>query len=284
MFSIRRIRERLSQTWTAYGCAQRPTTDLQRILGHATRSRATAFVVNAQLSFVMRHPRAAAPADHLARRLEPLGAPPDRPTTWLVHVRPSTGRIIVHEIDGRGRLTAVVKLGDADDQGLAHEARVLAALRDIECPPELVLPELLGFSSGPEGAAIRTRLALGRPFPVPYRWSDRLLIEIRSALDQLHRCLGRLPEDLLLPSSLREGDTPSHGDFTPWNLFLHGDRVAPRFAVIDYEEAAHRPAWWDARRLVDSAIAERRITRGRAARAAEILGLDRGSRVERAPG
>jgi len=270
-----RVRDRLAQRWTAYGRALRPSDELRRILGHASRTRVSSSVVAAQLAFSLRHPSGDALPVALAREIASLEATEGVPVTWLVHERP-TGRTIVHEIDARGALMSVVKLGNSSDDALVHEALVLGALRQGPARPDPVLPTPLGFAQTATRCALRTRLDLSGIARPPYRWDDRTLEAARRAIESIQEQLALVPSELL--GSGADGErsdrrTPSHGDFTAWNVFLLARPNGPRLAVIDYEESGFQAEWWDSARLLVTLVEERRVRPEHVARAARRLGV-----------
>jgi hypothetical protein len=228
--------------------------------------------VTAQLLYALRRPRDELPPEALRADLAPLGSAELPAATLLVHRRPNTGRTIVHEIDGHGRLRSVVKLGDASDVALGHEAKVLSALSSCQ-PGGVRVPEVLDFACTSSRCALRTRVDLSGIVSPPYKWNDHTLAAAGRAIDNLHEALNRVPvsDGPAVPGDA--GDTPSHGDFTPWNLFQLKEQGGPAFAVIDYEAVGRWPASWDATRLLVSACEERRIGLGHVARAAKTLNV-----------
>ncbi len=273
---MERVRNRLSQSWTVYGQALRPTPGLRRTVGHATRTWMSATLVGSQLRYLMGRPRDSRLPAQLEQELAVLDAGQGQPVTWLVHHRPNTGRTLVHEIDAQGQLLSVVKLGRASDLRLAHEAAVLSALGRAAPPRPVLVPTVLGFEQHAGGGALRTRLELAGVAQPPYRWGDAMLAEAAGAIQGLRQNLLRLPPETLAPEGpgALEG-VPSHGDFTPWNLFVVRSHGARLFGVIDFEQAGRWPAWWDPTRLLMSALEERRIAPHRSASTARLLGVRR---------
>jgi hypothetical protein len=254
------------------------------MVGHSARTRTSMVLLAAQLTYLLARPRAPALPTRLAQKLAALDPAPDVQAAWLVHHRTNTERTIVHELDAYGRLVSVVKVGRASDDELAHEAAVLAALARGAPPSEVVLPTLLGFAHTESVCAVRTRLditGLARP---PYRWSDTTLEAAKEAIFSLRQGLASLqPGVLPAPpgtAGLAGAETPSHGDFTPWNLFRVTTGGSISFAAIDFEQAGLWPEWWDPARLLMSALEEGRIESSRIASAARILGV--GSSAARA--
>jgi|tagenome__1003787_1003787.scaffolds.fasta_scaffold20936210_2 hypothetical protein len=274
-----RLRRRSAQAWTAYGRAASPSRELRRVLGHATRTPLSARVASTQLAFALQRPRAEALPAPLRDVLFTLGSDGRAAATWLVHSRPNSGRTIVHEIDGAGRLLAVVKIGDAADDALAHEAAVLSALAAGPARNGVGVLEIIDFERDSGRSALRTRLDVTGLVDPPYRWDRRTLLSAAHAIRSLQERLLQLPGTLLTNPVLSEpavaavGAAPAHGDFAPWNLFLlkRGDRAT--FAVVDFELAAQWPANWDATRLLVTACEEHRIRRRDIARAATVLGV-----------
>lgn len=274
---VARTRRRLAQSWTLYGCALRPGPDLIRTVGHAARTRTSTALIATQMRYLLARPREPALPALLAQRLGALAPAPGDPVAWLVHHRTATERTIVFELDAHGRLASVVKLGRAADARLAHEATVLATLARSAPSREVVLPDVLGFEHTPSVCALRTRLdvtGLARP---PYEWTDATLEAAKQAILSLRPRLAAFAPGALPTSPGTVGpavaDTPSHGDFTPWNLFLMTTGRSVSFAAIDFEQAGVWPEWWDPARLLMSALEEGRIKSRRIASAARILGV-----------
>jgi len=151
----------------------------------------------------------------------------------------------------------------------------------------VVVPELLATGSDESAYAIRTRLDLADVVAPPYAWRPRTFDAAQRAIAGLHQLLSKVITNgpQTAPSSLGgakapepgPGDdlVPSHGDLTAWNLFLLGQRPTERFAVIDFEEFALRPRWWDAARLLVTLWEERRVPDSDLPTAASILGVGR---------
>lgn len=272
------MRSRLSQSWRAYGRALRPCPDLIRTVAHAARTRTSTVLIAAQLTYLLARPRAPALPKRLAQELAALDPAPGDPVAWLVHRRSATERTIAFELDAHGRLASVVKLGRAADARLAHEASVLAALARGAPPSGVVLPTVLGFEHTQSVCAIRTRLDVTGLIRPPYEWSDTTLEAAKEAFLSLRQRLDTLQPGVL-PTRLGAvgpavAETPSHGDFTPWNLFRVTTDRSISFAAIDFEEAGLWPEWWDPARLLMSALEEGRIESSRIASAARILGVE----------
>jgi len=146
------------------------------------------------------------PVAGLAARLETL----DRPIRQLVAFRSSAeGRWIVGVADQR-RLHTVVKAGEPDDPGLAHEHAALAALTSTSL---VTVPRLIGEwnQDGQQGLVLEA-LSLEREPP-----DLTAIVQVATTLVR-----GRL------------GIPVVHGDLAPWNVARSLDGT---IAVWDWEES-----------------------------------------------
>jgi len=299
-----RVSAHLSQSWAFYGEPIRHPAEIQRTIGHATRSSASKRALVARLRHLTRRPAGSAPPPLVSGALGLLGHPTEESRSWLVHTRPGSRRTIVHEIDGSGSLRSVLKLGDATDERLKFEAMVIGSLdrQPESVHPSVIVPQLLGTASDGSTYAMRTRLDLSDLVAPPYRWQPKTFDAAGSAIVALHRLLAEVPD---MPFAQTETPTPgrphrtgvsagrpdmrdqwqeplvpSHGDVTAWNLFLLGQDSRTRFAVIDFEECALRPKWWDGSRLLATLWAEGRVTTPDLKHAAHAVSIVRPELIE----
>lgn len=290
MTTLARVRARYSQSWSVYGRPIRHSEGLQRVVGHAARTRSSKWLLASHLNHLVRRPSRHVLPRALGGVLEDLLGPPSTAAvTWLVHERVETGRTIVHEIDGSGLVLSVVKVGRAADVKFRHERQVIASLdkQHVDRDELVVVPELLAMGSDESTSAIRTRLDLADVVAPPYAWRPRTFDAAMRAIGGLHELLSGVitsasPSALSSPDGAEPPEVgtwdelvPSHGDLTAWNLFLLGQRPTERFAVIDFEECALRPRWWDAARLLTTLLEEGRVPDSDLPTATSILGIGR---------
>jgi hypothetical protein len=266
--SPRTATARLHQGWRAYGKSSLAAKETRWTIAHAARGRLTATLLQIQLQALLVRPQASTVEDSLTEILEHLGPTHPPTASWVVHRRSSTARTIVHEIDGSGRLVGVVKIGATQDDKLQRERAVLRAVNSTPKPRDAVLPMLVADHDDGTTCAMRTRLDLEDIQRPPYAWTEELLAGLGAAINSLHRVLSAAP---ITWTDVGEGGVPSHGDVTAWNLFALGPPGHLRFGVIDLEEAALRPPWWDACRFLATASEEGRLRAADVPRAAGIL-------------
>jgi hypothetical protein len=160
-------------------------------------------------------PRGAAPPGMVREVLAPYLAPR---TTIAVAESDHPGRFVAVIVDEQGTYHGVAKLAtDAKGQAaLANEARALGSLATF-LPPPLSAPRLLAQDTG---------LLLLEPVQwIPRRRPWVLPPEVARAMGAFFATNGA--EELM---------GPTHGDFTPWNLF----RTEQGWALVDWEEARER--------------------------------------------
>lgn len=122
------------------------------------------------------------------------------------------GRLVIGVDDG-SRLAAVVKLGDASDRSLIHEAEVLETLKRGLLG--IKVPSLI--RSGP----------LGRRFAVATR-----------AFGEVAAAVPTLDDASQLAATLADSAEPIvHGDFAPWNFIRVSGEDGHAWALIDFENA-----------------------------------------------
>lgn len=175
----------------------------------------------------------------------------------------------IQMMDERGTILGYAKLGRRASVRpyLAHEARMLGTIAGLGLS-SVQVPHLLAFSDqggdGPSILVTDSRKAGGMISPSdPGRWHERFLLELfaktgcTDAGNAYRRLLDisgnhRLPGDwsrrfvlglnYLAPRVSSMPVALAHGDFTPWNCFILGDRLY----VFDWEYAdADLPVGYD---------------------------------------
>lgn len=277
--STERFREYQGRAWRWFGEPVRPSKSLVRFLTHSTRTRLSSTLVGAHLRVSARSPVAPELPSTLNRLAKKLTDDRELPVAWIVGNRPRTSRTILGGVSAAGDLLGITKIGRSDDAALRREAFVLTALEGLE--REVILPTLTHFFDDGPQLIVGTCFPPGDPSKTPYCWGLPLFDALRVGLESLHEALKSALDNCASfgVSTVASGDSDlasgivSHGDFTPWNVFFFDYEMTPRLGVIDFEDVAFRPSWWDGATFVVQAWREGRVHEDMFWRGAGTLGV-----------